>query len=258
MRKQHYQSALITGASRGLGSAFARALPDTNLLLSGRSGDDLERLASELATGGRKVTICAGDISETDVRTRLIELGERNEVDLLINNAGLGEFGAFLGSDPDRTALSVNVNIQTPLALTRALLPGMVFRAQRDGVRCGLINVSSSTAFVPVPDFAVYSASKAFILSWTEALTAELSHEAADILAFCPGAIDTEFGSAAGFSSKIPGAMSASFAATSALRALGRKNTLALDQVGAIPLSAVAFGRSAFARILNEGFRKLR
>ena len=258
MQTRRHQTALITGASRGLGSAFARALPDANLILSGRSAGDLETLATELDEGNRTVTVCIGDISENAVRARLIELGEENQIDLLINNAGLGEFGAFLESNPKRTELSVDVNIQAPLSLSRALLPGMVSRARSGGARCGLIHVSSSAAFVPVPDFAVYSASKAFMLSWTEALTAELSHDPIDVLAFCPGAIDTEFGGAAGYSGRIPGAMPASFAANAALRALGRINTLALDQLGAIPLSAVALGRSAFANILRAGLRTSR
>lgn len=253
MRKHHYKTALITGASRGLGAAFARALPETDLVLVARSKDDLTRLCDELSGRDRRVDVHPCDLSDPAARGELIETVRAHDIDLLVNNAGIGDFGGFLDSEATRTGVTIDVNLKAPLELTRALLPDMLSRAEATGGRAGLINVSSSTAFVPVPNFAVYAASKAFILSWTEALTAELRGKPIDVLAFCPGAIDTGFGSAAGFSQRIPGAMSPAAAARAALAALGRTNTLALDQVGAAPLSAVALGRSAMARLLKSG-----
>ena len=194
-----HKSALITGASRGIGEAFARALPsDTNLILCGRDESALSELSGALTTDRRAVRIVVADLSKADGRDRVVRTAEDAHIDLLINNAGIGKFGGFLDVERDDHLKTVDVNISAILDFTHRLVPGMIARA-RSSRRAGLINVASSAAFAPVPKFAVYAASKAFVLSFSEALTSELRGQPIDILAFCPGAVRTEFGRTAGY-----------------------------------------------------------
>jgi hypothetical protein len=249
-----HKSALITGASRGIGEAFARALPsDTNLILCGRDESALSELSGALTTDRRAVRIVVADLSKADGRDRVVRTAEDAHIDLLINNAGIGKFGGFLDVERDDHLETVDVNISAILDFTHRLVPGMIARA-RSSRRAGLINVASSAAFAPVPKFAVYAASKAFVLSFSEALTAELRVQPIDILAFCPGAVWTEFGRTAGYrQGNVPGAMGTGVAARAALRALGHRRTLVLDKLGAIPFGAAALGRAALAEIINLG-----
>lgn len=253
--KRTYKTALITGGSKGIGAAFARNLPrETELILCARSEDQLARTRESLAMDGRNVATVAVDLTDRSDRDELIGVALDRRVDLLINNAGMGRFGSFMDISAEAHLKAIELNIAASVHLTRALLPSMVSEAFQQGTRAGLINVSSSTAFTPVPRFAVYAASKAFILSWTEALTAELSDEPIDIMAFCPGAVETDFAGEAGYGrDRIPGAMKPDTAARAALKGLGRTETLVLDQLGTVPLSAAALGRSAFARMLKFG-----
>ena len=194
-----FRSALITGASSGIGAAFARGLPRaTALLLAGRDRDHLTRLAHELASPGRVVRIVAADLSEDSERGAAIAAAESAEVDLVINNAGIGKLGRVIENTPERESEMVKVNALTPVEICRALIPGMLRRAESRQSRAGIINVSSAAAFQPMPFFATYAASKAFLLHYTEALAEELSDRAIDILALCPGATKTRFFERAG------------------------------------------------------------
>lgn len=253
--KRTYKTALVTGASRGIGAAFARNLTrETELILCARSEEHLVQTAEELLADGRSVQTVPADLTDNADREKIVALARERRVDLLINNAGAGRFGSFLDVSLDAHKNTIDLNISAPVSLARAILPSMLSEAFQQNSRAGLINVSSSTAFAPIPRFAVYSASKAFILSWTEALSAELSDEPIDILAFCPGAVGTNFGEAAGYRrGRVPGAMKPDTAAMAALSALGRTETLVLDQFGTVPLSAAALGRSALARLLKFG-----
>jgi len=194
-----FRSALITGASSGIGEAFARGLPrDTALLLAGRDRDHLTRLAHELTSPGRVVRIVAADLSEDSERGAAIAAAESAGVDLVINNAGVGKLGRVIENTPERESEMVKVNALTPVEICRALIPGMLRRAEATQSRAGIINVSSAAAFQPMPFFATYAASKAFLLHYTEALAEELSDRAIDILALCPGATKTRFFERAG------------------------------------------------------------
>jgi len=194
-----FRSALITGASSGIGEAFARGLPRaTALLLAGRDRDRLSKLAQELTSPGRVVRIVTADLSEDQERGAAIAAAESAEVDLVINNAGIGKLGRVIENTPEREAEMVKVNALTPVEICRALIPGMLRRAEQKQSRAGIINVSSAAAFGPMPFFATYAASKAFLLHYTEALAEELSDRPIDVLALCPGATKTRFFERAG------------------------------------------------------------
>jgi hypothetical protein len=193
------QSALITGASSGIGESFARGLPRaTALLLAGRDRDRLGALAQELASPERTVRIVAADLAEAAGRQSVIAAGESAEVDLVINNAGIGRIGRVIDNAAARESEMALVNAVAPVEICRALLPGMLRRAEAAKTRAGIINVSSAAAFTPMPFFATYAASKAFLLHYTEALAEELSDRPIDVLALCPGATRTRFFERAG------------------------------------------------------------
>lgn len=217
--------ALITGASRGIGAAFARALPAaTGLVLVARHADSLTRLETELARPGRTVTSVAADLTTESGRQAVVAAAEAHGVDLLINNAGIGRFGRVLDNSlADETAIA-ELNVVAPAMLTRALLPGMIARATRNRHRCGVILVSSTLAFQPLPYLATYAASKSFLLAYGEALAQELRDEPVDVLVLCPGATRTGFGARAGFEiGSLPGAADPQTVAREGLNALGRR-----------------------------------
>jgi short-subunit dehydrogenase len=220
-----FRHALITGASSGIGAAFARALPkSTGLLLTGRDREKLVQLAAELALNDRPVRTVVADLSNADGRRALIHAAEDAPIDLLINNAGLGWLGPVADNPPEREAEMVQVNAAAPVELTRALLPGMIRRARERHERAGLIFVASAAAFLPIPLFATYAASKAFLLHYAEALAEELDHAPVDVLALCPGATKTRFFERANVSpSGVPTAHEADRVAREGLQALGRR-----------------------------------
>ena len=235
--------ALVTGATGGIGEAFVREMPlATDLVLTGR---DAARLAEYEAEFGTRVRTVVADLATPDGIDAVARAAEEAGCDLLVNNAGVGAVGNFLDVDWARHQATIRVDVEAVLALTHRLLPGMIGRAQESGTRAGLINVASSTAFVPVPTFATYAAAKAMILSFTEALVAELDGRPVDVLAACPGAVRTGFGTRAGYTgTAIPGAMSPEKVARQSLAALGRQSTVMIGPVSAAALAPVALARS--------------
>jgi uncharacterized protein len=220
-----FRHALITGASSGIGAAFARALPrSTGLLLTGRDRAKLAQLAAELALSDRAVRTIAADLSMPEGRRALIHAAEEAPIDLLINNAGLGWLGPVIDNPPEREAEMVQVNAAAPIELTRALLPGMIRRAREKQERAGLIFVASAAAFMPIPLFATYAASKAFLLHYAEALAEELDRAPVDVLALCPGATKTRFFERANVGpSGVPATHDPDRVAREGLQALGRR-----------------------------------
>jgi short-subunit dehydrogenase len=192
------ETALITGASSGIGEAFARQLATLgkDLILVARSKDRLEVLAEELATRhGVKVDTIAMDLARPSAAASLFAETERRglAVDLLVNNAGFARAGAFAEIPFEVQADMVRLNANALLELTRLYLPAM--RRRRRG---GVINVASNSAFQPVPYMAVYAATKAFVLHLSEALAEEVLHDGIRVLALCPGATATGFWEKAG------------------------------------------------------------
>jgi uncharacterized protein len=187
-------NALITGASAGIGREFARQLASRakSLILIARREQRLNELRGELEQQYPNPAI---SVRKTDLAD-LVQLNEllawldreKVDVDLLINNAGLGDSGAFATSDPVRNEQMTLVNIVALTTLTRHLLPRMI--TKRHG---GILNVSSSAGFLPIPDFAVYAATKAYVTSFSEALRAELRGTGVSVCALCPGPVHTEF-----------------------------------------------------------------
>ena len=186
--------ALITGASAGLGVEFARQLSKRGhrLVLAARRKDRLDELARELGNA-RAVAI---DLSKMDAAAKLIaDLESHGEVvDLLVNNAGFGLIGRFAELDAKRERQMIDLNVATLTDLCRAVAPGMIER--KTG---GIINVASTAAFQPGPKMAVYFATKAFVLSLSEALHEELKPHGVKVSCLCPGPTRTEFGEVAGF-----------------------------------------------------------
>jgi short-subunit dehydrogenase len=165
----------------------------TGLLLTGRDREKLAALSAELAVGDRLVKTVVADLATAEGRAAVIAVAEETRIDLLINNAGLGRLGRVIDNVAARESEMVQVNVLAPVEITRALLPGMLSRAQEQNRRCGAIFLASTAAFMPIPYFATYAASKAFLLHYTEALAEELSRDPIDILALCPGATETQF-----------------------------------------------------------------
>ena len=185
-------TVLITGASAGLGGEFARQLARRagTLILVARRLDRLEALRAELARPGLAIECHAFDLSKPIDLAKLLETlqARPGQIDLVINNAGLGDHGFFDESDWNRVGSMIDVNITALTRLTHALLPKLI-RAGR-GV---ILNVSSVASFVPVPRMAVYAATKAYVTSFSEALRAELRRTGVTVTALCPGPVDTEF-----------------------------------------------------------------
>jgi len=191
-------SALITGASAGLGREFARqlAMRAQSLVLVARREERLSELREELQNRNAQlnVHVRAVDLCDKGQIDELIRwLGDHKiHIDFLINNAGLGDYGSFATSDPERDDRILQVNIAALTLLTRRLLPQMIARK-----RGAILNVSSSAGFLPIPGMAVYAASKAYVNSFSEALGAELRGTGITVTALCPGPVHTEFGDVA-------------------------------------------------------------
>ena len=186
--------ALVTGASAGLGVEFARQLSSRGhrLVLAARRKERLEELAAEL----RNARAVAIDLSASGAAQRLIgELdASGDQIDVLINNAGFGLRGYFAEQDPARLRQMIDLNCGALTELCRAVLPQMIER--RSGA---ILNVASTAAFQPGPGMAVYYATKAFVLSLSEALHEEAKPHGVKVTALCPGPTRTEFGDVAGF-----------------------------------------------------------
>lgn len=187
-------TALITGASSGIGEETARQLAPYagRLVLVARRAERLDALKGELEAlwPGLQVTTYAIDLLDAKARKKMIKwLGdEALEIDLLVNNAGLGDYGAFATSDWTKIHRILEVNITALTALTHDLLPPMIERG-----RGAVLNVSSIAAFFPVPNLAVYAATKAYVNSFSEAIRAELRGTGVSVTTLCPGPVETEF-----------------------------------------------------------------
>jgi short-subunit dehydrogenase len=267
-RRSPPQRAVVTGASSGIGSAFARELArGADLLLTGRDAVALEQLASELraAVGGsgeRRINVVTADLTVPSERAELIAAAANFAPDLLVNDAGLGTWGEFLEDPPGRVEASILVDVLAPVVLARALLPEMIERAKAGSDskrRAGLINVSSTLAFTPAPQMAVYAASKAFLLSFTEALAVELAGRPVDVLAVCPGPVRTDIYRRAGLpGGPPPFAYAPDRVARRALADLGRRRVSLTDVPSEVLLRPVAGARAAIGCTVGAGAHVMR
>ncbi len=199
------KTVLVTGGSMGIGEAFASAYArrGADLVLVARDADRLATLAAELrAAHGVRVDTMPGDLTVPGAARALVEavhaLGRR--VDVLVNNAGFAAHGEFTAVPVELQLGQVDLNVRVLVELTHLLLPEIEAR------RGGILQIASTAAFQPIPRMAVYGASKAFVLSFSEALWAEYRPRGVRVLAVCPGATDTPFfaraGEAAAFGKK--------------------------------------------------------
>ena len=192
------KTALITGASSGIGLEYARAFAarGCHLVLVARRAEALAAIAAELTTRfGVSVSTISLDLSDSDSAQKLAAHVGDSPIDILINNAGFGTNARFEDEDLDRVRDEITLNVSTLTELTGVYLPSMLKR--NDGV---IINIASTAAFQPVPGMAVYAATKAYVLSFTRALWEEVRGTGVRVLAVCPGATDTEFFHVAGAS----------------------------------------------------------
>jgi len=191
--------ALVTGASSGIGADLARELARDghDLVLAARTVASMENLAAELTTHGARTVVIPADLSQPGAAAALAGGIESRglSVDVLVNNAGLGAVGRFDQADPLRIGEMLQVNIVALTELTRLLLPGMV--ARRHGQ---VMLVASTAAFQPGPHMAVYFATKAYVLSFGEAIAYELRGTGVTVTVLCPGPTATNFAHTAGTS----------------------------------------------------------
>ncbi len=187
------KTVLITGASSGIGEAFAWELASrgNDLLLVARSKDKLDVLAEKLAsTYGIEALVISADLSEENGAQRIYaeiqQMGKH--VDMIVNNAGFGLSGEFLNHSAEAYRRQIALNVMTVMEMTHLFLPKMIEKG--DGA---VINIASLLSFFPFPYCSVYSATKAFVLSFTEALWEEYRNQGIRVLAVCPGPTDTDF-----------------------------------------------------------------
>lgn len=254
-------TALITGASAGLGREFAKlfARDRCNLVLVARSADKLSQLADELQVQfGVSIKTIALDLAAAPAPQFLFDQLQRESivVDILINNAGFGAFGDFAHMAEEQVLGQIQLNVTALTHLARLFLPSML--ARRSGK---IMNVASTAAFQPGPLMAVYYATKAYVLSFTEALTNELEGSGVSACCFCPGPTDTNFALRAGNDRsrlfKRVGAMNAATVALDGYRGLmsgrtlvfsGLRNRLAAESVRFAPRKMV----TAVSRWVSE------
>jgi short-subunit dehydrogenase len=224
------KTTLITGASSGIGEEFARrcAARGENLLLAARSAEKLQALCAQLAAQHKvEAQFVALDLSAPDAPQQLFTETEKRglEVETLVNNAGFGAIGDFATLDRARQLNMIDLNVRSLVELAHLFLPAM--RARKRGA---IINVASVAAFQGVPFFSVYAATKAFVLSFSEALAEENRAFGVKVLALCPGATETNFFEAAhaGGAPKARGMQTSEEVVTIALDALakGKRHTV--------------------------------
>ena len=226
------QTVLITGASGGIGYELAKlfARDHHNLILVARSGDKLAQVATELQTHGVTVKTLAVDLATPQAPKFLFDQLQREgiSVDILINNAGFGALGKFAQMPEEQILGQIQLNIAALTELTRRFLPPMI--ARRTG---RIMNVASTAGFQPGPLMAVYYATKAYVISFSEAVGNELKHTGVTVTCFCPGATHTGFAKRAGNDKsrvfQTFGAMGAAKVALHGYRAVMEGRTLAIS-----------------------------
>jgi uncharacterized protein len=194
--------ALVTGASSGIGRAVSRVLAQRgyNLVLVARRRERLLRLRSEICdTQNVRVCVADEDLCRPGAAEDLVGHVGSSEgaIDILVNSAGFGMVGEFARTDWDRERDIIELNVAVLTHLTKLVVQGMIERKQGR-----ILNVASTAAFRPGPLNAVYAATKAYVLSFSEALSCELAHSGVSVTALCPGPTDTEFASVASLGSR--------------------------------------------------------
>ena len=240
--------ALVTGASSGIGQAFARALAKRgcDLVLVARRQDRLDTLAVELeAAYGIKCTPLAFDLfveaAGSQLRQRVV-----GDIDLVINNAGFATQGSFLDGEASTYAQVLAVDVAAVVDICHAFLPEMVQRGHG-----AIMNISSTTAYQPVPSLAVYAAAKSFVLSFSQSLWYEAKQHGVRVFSFAPGPTSTEFFDVIGETATVVGRLQTpDQVAAAGLRALDRRRTPPSTVSGTGNAVSAALARLVPRRIL--------
>jgi short-subunit dehydrogenase len=248
--------ALITGASGGIGEAFARHLAKRghDVVLVARRRERLEDLAAQLSEAhGVEAEVIEADLSDDSAVSTVEERLRQGDIDLLVNDAGFGTRGEFVGLPLARELEELDVNVRALMRLTHAALGPMVERG-----RGAVINVASTGAFQPVPYMATYAATKAFVLHFSEALHEEVRGKGVTVTCLCPGAVRTEFQKVAGVDEgSLRAWKSPDDVVRSALKAMTSRRAITVP--GAVNVSLVAavklMPRFAARRIAGSMFK---
>ncbi len=214
------RTALVTGASSGIGAETARQLgaAGARVILVARREDALTGVAQDIRQRGGTAVVVAADLEPAGAAQALVDRLGDETVDVLVNNAGFGVQGPFLDADVGAAEGMVGLNVAALTGLTRRLMPGMIDRR-----RGGVLNVASIAAFTPAPSFAVYAATKAYVVSFSEALHQETRGTGVRVTCLCPGPVRTEFGDRAGMADAFfSGAASSEEVARAGLAGLAR------------------------------------
>gem|GEM_PF-75809 len=193
-----FQTVLITGASSGIGEEFAHqlAVNSKRMVLVARQYGDLQRVEKELLKKKPNLHIClvVKDLSISEQRNDLYDYLVENQIhpDLLVNNAGMGDYGEFVEGEWSKISAMMEINMTALTHITHLLLPSMQTKDF-----AGIINVSSLASLLPIPDFSVYAATKAYVTSFSESLRVENAQTGVAITALCPGPVHTNFGAIA-------------------------------------------------------------
>lgn len=232
-------TALVTGASSGIGKDIARELASRGirLVISGRNEAALEELRQEI--GEKQVKIITADLSDEKECFRLYEEAKKYSPDILVNNAGFGLFGKFADTDLDTELKMIDVNIKAVHILAKLFLKD--FREKNSGY---ILNVASAAGFMPGPYMATYYSTKNYIVRLTEAIDRELKNEgsAVSVSAFCPGPVDTNFNSVAGVKFNMKG-ITSEYAAKYAVDRMFRRKMLIIPTA---VMKLAAFGAGIF------------
>ncbi len=254
-------TAVVTGASSGIGMAYARQLAARgyDLLLVARREERLRALAEELQRDWRiRAEPLVADLArDADVDRLIARLGELDRVAVLVNNAGFGTSGSFASTEPARTLAMIDVHVVASTRLCQAVLPGMIARR-----RGAIVNVASVAAFVAAPGNVTYSATKAYLVTLSEGLHLELQGSGVRVQALCPGFTRTEFHDTPEFAghdlSRIPAAlwMSADDVVAASLRALRRDEAICVP--GRANQVIVALARTGLPQLMARRLAPLR
>jgi short-subunit dehydrogenase len=247
-------TALVTGASSGIGRAFAERLAGAgyDVVVVARRKGRLDALATRLVSDAKvRVEVLAADLSDPEQLARVEErIAELPDLEILVNNAGFGAYMPFEQLPPERASALINVHVMAATRFTRAALPGMVRRG-----RGSIVNVASMLAFSaslppdPLPNRVVYASTKAYLVAFSQALAAEVRASGVRVQALCPGIVATEFHVVQGAPGPLPGAMDPADVVSASLRGLELGEIVCAPTFeDAAALAAVAeAGRSLFA-----------